>query len=434
MDEAAQKLHGGERHTAARVAMRVVLVGEGHVLAIEGEQSVIADRHAMGVAPEVSEDGHSPTEGWLGVDDPVGLEERIDEGPPRRRIRRYSLPPARSSSLRSYARRNGKIDFLTQLEEVCQRTTAAERKGRPGVLLRTVPPAVPDDLYSVDGWKFPKRHLTILFGPGGTMKSYLALWALGTLAFSGVRVGFVDWELAAEDHSLRERLLFGLRRPDIHYLRAERPLVHELSRIQHWKAEHDLEYLGLDSVAYGTAGKPEDAEQAMAYNRAYRSLDVGGLAIAHVRKDGTNPTDADKFPFGSVFWNNSARCTWFVKEAEGIANDATTKTIGLFNRKMNLSGRLPAVGFAINFDPDRTVLSRVDVRDVQDLAESLPLWQRIREAVRLGPQTIAAIANELNHPNVESIDRIVRRQKGVFTKITGPDGIHRVALVERRAS
>jgi hypothetical protein len=40
LNEAAQKLHGGERHRATLVAMGVVLGGEGHVVAIEGEQPV----------------------------------------------------------------------------------------------------------------------------------------------------------------------------------------------------------------------------------------------------------------------------------------------------------------------------------------------------------------------------------------------------------
>jgi hypothetical protein len=44
--------------------------------------------------------------------------------------------------------------------------------------------------------------------------------------------------------------------------------------------------------------------------------------------------------------------------------------------------------------------------------------------VRSGPQTLATIASELNHPNVESIDRIVRRQKNVFTKVPSSDGIY----------
>jgi hypothetical protein len=74
------------------VAMRVVFVSEGDVLPIEGEQSVIADRHAMGVAPEVLEDGVCATKGRLGVHHPVSVEERVDEGPPRRRIAQMLAP------------------------------------------------------------------------------------------------------------------------------------------------------------------------------------------------------------------------------------------------------------------------------------------------------------------------------------------------------
>ena len=90
------------------------------------------------------------------------------------------------------------------------------------------------------------------------MKSYLMLWALGTLAQSGVHVGLCDWELDEHEHSLREQLLFPENRPDIHYLRCERPLIYELPRIQQWKRKHQIEVLGLDSVAYSTAGAPED--------------------------------------------------------------------------------------------------------------------------------------------------------------------------------
>jgi len=101
----------GERHRATLVAMGVVLVGEGHVVAVEGDQPVVADRHAMGVATEIPQDGGRAAEGRLGVDDPVGLEEGVDEGPQAERSRRCSVPPARSSSLRSYARRNASTNF-----------------------------------------------------------------------------------------------------------------------------------------------------------------------------------------------------------------------------------------------------------------------------------------------------------------------------------
>jgi hypothetical protein len=117
-------------------------------------------------------------------------------------------------------------------------------------------------------------------------------------------------------------------------------------------------------------------------------MNVGGNAVAHVRKDGRNPTETETYPFGSIFWHNSACCTWFIKDAEATT-EGTTKTIGLYNKKMNLSAKLPAVGFAIDFDPDRTSFSSADVRDVSELAASLPLWQRIKEEVRHGPHTIA---------------------------------------------
>jgi hypothetical protein len=83
LHEAAQKLHGRQRHRATLVAVGVVLPLKGDVLAIEGEEPVITDRHTMRVTPEVSEDGHGSTEGWLSVDDPVAREERVDEGVPR---------------------------------------------------------------------------------------------------------------------------------------------------------------------------------------------------------------------------------------------------------------------------------------------------------------------------------------------------------------
>lgn len=52
MDEAAQKLHGRQRHRAPLIALGVVLPVKRDVVAIEGEPSMIADRDPMGVAAE----------------------------------------------------------------------------------------------------------------------------------------------------------------------------------------------------------------------------------------------------------------------------------------------------------------------------------------------------------------------------------------------
>ena len=85
-DEAPEKLHGGQRHRAPLIPVRVILPLKGHTLTVEGDQSMVADRDAMRVAPQIPQHRWRPTEGRFRIDDPVGLEERIDEGVPLRRI------------------------------------------------------------------------------------------------------------------------------------------------------------------------------------------------------------------------------------------------------------------------------------------------------------------------------------------------------------
>ncbi len=76
------------------------------MLAIEGKQAVIAERHAMGVAPDVPQDGAGTTEGRLGVDDPVGLEECVDASSPRRPGAQMLAAARQVEFVRSYARPN----------------------------------------------------------------------------------------------------------------------------------------------------------------------------------------------------------------------------------------------------------------------------------------------------------------------------------------
>ena len=132
--------------------------------------------------------------------------------------------------------------------------------------------------------------------------------------------------------------------------------------------------------------------------------------------------------YGSMFWHASARATFFLKLA---AEDGDTRIVGVFNRKRNLGRLQPPMGLQVTFSEERVTFNHTDLADVPDLAESLPLWRRVQSVVKAGPQTLATIARELNHDNVESIDRIVRKHKAVFTKITGSDGITRVAIGPR---
>lgn len=342
-----------------------------------------------------------------------------------------SSPQARQTRaklLAERARARG-IDWSSLLEEVCQRVLSAERTGAPSILLRDVPKPAAEEEFDILGLRFPKSHPSITFGDGGTLKSYLELKVASDLASQGVRVGYFDWELDKFTHRRRLEQINGPDMPDVRYVRCDKPLVYEVTRLRRTIQQDRLDYAIFDSIGYGTQGAPESAEAAMDYCRALRQLGIGSNLVAHITKSDSG----DQRPFGSVFWHNSARATWNLKRA-ATSPDGETLSLAAFHRKSNLGPQRSAVGISVQFDGDRVYFSRIDVATIDEVAETLPLWQRIRSIVKGGPQTLATIASELNYDKVDSLDRIVRKHKNLFTKISGNDGVSRVALVERRAS
>ncbi len=312
------------------------------------------------------------------------------------------------------------LDWLQMLEEFCQRVLQAERQGKPGVDLRTLPQPEADDAVKVVGFTLPKRHPTLFFGDGGAAKSYFALYLAGLLSKQGTAVAFFDWELAGEDHRDRLERLFGNQQmPRIIYARCDRPLVSEVDRLRRIVREHGIEYSFFDSVAFACDGPPESAEAAGRYFRAVRQIGGGSAHLAHITK-GEN---GDRKPFGSSFWHNGARSTWFVERAESASDQVID--VAFHHRKANL-GRLHApIGFQITFTNDCTVFKTSDVADNPDLAVKMSIRQRMASLLRRGAMTPEAIADELE-VEVETIKRTVRRYKAIFTTVNG-----RFALLEK---
>lgn len=315
------------------------------------------------------------------------------------------------------------LDWAALLDELTIRVLAAERTGQPAVSLRDLPRPEPDDTLEVDGLPLLARHPVILFGDGGAAKSYLALFAAGRLAERGLRVGLFDWELAGEDHRDRVERLFGPDMPDVRYVRCDRPLVDEADRLRRIVREDQLDYVIYDSIAFACDGPPEAAEVASAYFRAVRQIGVGGVHVAHVSKaDG-----AEAKPFGSAFWHNGARATWFVRLAESMPG-ANQITVGLYNKKANLGAIRPAVGFEITFSVERTTFRRVDLADVQDLAAHLSVRQRMAALLRRGAMSPEAVAEQIQ-ADQETVKRTARRYREQFIILPGGD----LGLTERRA-
>lgn len=317
-------------------------------------------------------------------------------------------------------------DWVGLLEELAQRVFTAERRGRPSIDLRSAPFPPADEALQVLGIPLLRRHPVILFGDGGSAKSFLALHFGAELrARHNLRVGLLDWELDAVDHRRRLEAMYGDTAPEIRYLRCDRPLVQMQDAVQRMVRDDRLDYLLLDSIAPGVDTRPDDSDAAARYMQVLRRLNVGALLIAHISKG----EDGDKKPFGSAFWHNLARATWNVKPT---STNGDVLTLGLHNRKANTERWLPPRGVQVTFRDRCTTFTRIDPREDPDLARTLPVSARLRAALRTGSLSRQALADELDDVAAGTLQKTLRREldKGRIVEFPGTDGQPRYGLAD----
>lgn len=321
----------------------------------------------------------------------------------------FSSQRTRAATASSLAARSGApgLDWVGAIETLALRVARAEAEGTPIKALASYPRPAPTETWEVIGLPLLRQHPMILFGDGGSAKSYLALHIAATLAGRGVRCLYADWEFSPEDHRERLERLTGESMPQetLHYVRCTAPLVSEVQRLQRHIVEHRIEYIVCDSIAFAVPGRPEDAEHASAYFRATRYLGIGSLHLAHTTKSLEHGTDK---PFGSVFWSNGARSVWFVKRAGEQGDTANVVEVALSHKKSNTGRRLPTVGVRLHFSAERTRVEAFDVAESAELSSVLPIWQRIRALVSTRPFTVEELAEELS-AKPDSVKRIVRK-------------------------
>jgi len=321
--------------------------------------------------------------------------------------------------------RASQIDWHRLLEEFACRVLDAEAAGQPSVRLKDVPQRSEPDHFDLDGVLVTRRSPSMLFGDAATGKSVWSLYQLGRLAQQGRRVALFDWELDADAHAKRLRALFPEALPDVRYVNCSRPLIYEIDRLRRVVADDRLEYAALDSVAPACHDEPSSADAATAFFRAVRQLGIGTLLVAHVPK--SQVEQGYERPFGSQFWWALVRSAWFLVAQQG---DGSRLITGFYHRKSNLSRLMPAIGFSITFGADRTVIGRCNLEEAPELAERMPLWQRIKDTLKAnGPQAIPDLAERLN-AKPDAIRKAVQRSTRTFTKVTA-DGTAKLALVSR---
>lgn len=321
------------------------------------------------------------------------------------------------------------FDWHGLFEEFCVSVIMAERAGAADSPLVDLPELQADHIHDINGFPVLLHHPMVLFGDGGSAKSYLALWLATKLAETSRTVLYLDWEFTGEEHRDRLKRLTGEPMPrSIRYLRCERPITEESERIRRLIREQQVSYVICDSVAFAVGGAPEKSEMALGYFAVVRQFGIGSLHIAHVNKS----EHGDQRPFGSTFWHNSARATWYLQRATDTVGE-TTVHLAAYHRKANTGRLLPALGFRLSFEPTRTLVQRQDVGagSSEELSGKLPVWQRMKGAIEsLGPTTPALVAEEIGS-SVETVTRTARRMT-IFTQTTGDDGQRKIALATSR--
>jgi AAA domain len=326
-------------------------------------------------------------------------------------------------------------DWAGLLEVASWKVLDAHRRGRPAILLRDAqqPPGAGVLLRPL----LLARDPVVIFGDGGAAKSYLALalalcvhtsreLVSGIRPTASMRTAYLDFEWQEWPHRKRMRALWGGGElPDLVYVpcQAEGPLSNQVDRLRTIFHEHRIEYAVIDSVALACDGAPEEAQVAMTFFQALARLEVGSVLLAHVNRQG----DTEK-PFGSAFWHNSARATWYVQKVQEAGGQSLD--LALRNRKANDGALATPLGLHFDFAENRTMIARTDGASILESAPDGPLKERIAGAVRSGPLTYAELGQTLQvDPDVVRIT--AKRYEGdTFTLLPPAPGSRafRVAL------
>ena len=207
-----------------------------------------------------------------------------------------------------------------------------------------------------------KGVANLLWGPGGSFKSYFGLLACimidkgltvhGMSARKGKAL-FLDWE---EDESVMKGRLValqtGLGLPNpyqsgiIRKEMAAEKLAHsteELSKLIH---QHQIDFVCVDSVNPALAGNSVDSDAIEEYFAALRQLQVTSLSIDHANRAGER---SGKFEIhGSAFKYNRSRQVYEAKKIQ-IPNSDSSE-FALYHRKSNDSALGPPKVFEVTFD------------------------------------------------------------------------------------
>jgi len=285
---------------------------------------------------------------------------------------------------------------------------------------------------------------TILYADGGTGKSVVALCMAYSVAAGKPLLGrpmvpptpvmYLDWETDAETHAIRfaaicEANAFGEPKPRVLYKRMVGNLADNVEALKQELDEAGVGLIIIDSLLAASAGPLEESNTARSFVSAIRYLDVAVLALTHVTKPQADNRDAAN-PFGSIFWHNMARNTWFIESAR----EEGGSTIRLrFQHKKSNNGMLQKQhGYELRFDnagetgSEQLVgilVKTCDLRDVPEFNKRLSWSDRINGVLASGAMSVQEMAEEmgLDDSETKALRTALSREKKAGRVINFPN-------------
>jgi len=288
-----------------------------------------------------------------------------------------------------------------------------------------------------------RSGVSLLFGPGGTGKSMIAL-AMALSVTTGrtifgrkpTRVGpvlYLDYEDSIETHELRMTALMKgmVIKPEerIHPIEHLRP-SQAVSRMR-----RDL--LGIirdlnpalvivDSVGLARGGDAMGSEETIRLFSTLASLGTAVLGIDHMTKDDVRGGKMVT-PYGSIYTVNSVRLAWSIKAAD-LSDDTNTYVNLIQTKRNNVARHAPTgahiefvneqVGFGEAGDIFQPVLKRVVINntDMWSDPEAKSTLDRAVEWLTMnGKASAPEIALALG-VDVQTLGKAMRRDNGVKVK------------------
>lgn len=366
--------------------------------------------------------------------DPSGLLQIVSgtaivHGPERLNLAASST---RSRLATELARRTDYPGWEQILDTFCRHVLLLEEQGQPAQWLSEWRGNTAEE-YLLDPF-LPLRKPTILYGPGGSMKSTLAT-ACALAVATGYpllgwtprvgRVAVLDWETDFADWAQRATELckgLGLTFPAemISYRSATTTLSRMVEGVAAWVSEIEASMLVVDSVmaASGTTHEGGDsAETATNLFAALRQIGTTSLLVDHVRGEDAGDGKESSRPYGSVVKENSARSTWELRAGHCFG---TETQLQLRQDKANRSRRGLRIGLRTVHEDGSIRLERCELTDPQ-FTKNMPIAEQMRRLLGSGSMPTSEIAQALETTSAR-VRKELSDHKDWFIRFDGGPG------------